>query len=174
MLLCTDTMYLPERCITSSLTGFNKGVIISQRGEQYAPDTRCTLHLRVRSSARAIRFTFEHIDLPEVRPGHCEDYVEFYTPAPNAESTSDFEDSVVAGPFCGQTVPRDFFSNGTSALVRFTTNSIRQRTGFRFRFERISYSVDLCAGSGSSRDCNDVTVIHGVEVGGCRPLSFRV
>jgi len=164
-------MYLPERCTTSSLTGFNKGVIISQRGELYAPDTRCTLHLRVRSSARAIRFTFEHMDLPEVRPGHCEDYVEFYTPSPNAEPISDFEDSV-AGPFCGQTLPQDFFSNGTSALVRFTTNSIRQRTGFRFRFERVSYSVDLCAGSGSSRDCSDATVIHGVEVGRCRSHSM--
>jgi len=146
-----DTMYLPERCTTSSLTGFNKGVIISQRGERYAPDIRCTLHLRVRSSARAIRFTFEHMDLPEIRPGHCEDYVEFYTPSPDTDAL----DYIVGGPFCGQALPDDFFSNGTSVLVRFTSNSIRQRSGFRFRFERISYSVDLCTGSGSSRDCSD-------------------
>jgi len=116
-----DTMYLPEHCTTSSLTGFNKGVIISQRGDRYAPDTRCTLHLRVRSSARAIRFTFEHMDLPEVRPGHCEDYVEFYTPSPDTDPDSvDNESSSVAGPFCGRTLPQDFFSNGTSVLVRFT------------------------------------------------------
>jgi len=154
----SDTMYLPERCTTSSLTGFNKGIIISQRGAEYAPDIRCTLHLRVRSSARAIRFTFEHMDLPEVRPGHCEDYVQFYAPSPDV---SDSED-IVAGPFCGRTLPQDFFSNGTSALVRFTSNSIRQRSGFRFRFERISYSVDL---GSSSRDCSDGTVQHGVEIG---------
>jgi len=167
MCVVADTMYLPERCITSSLTGFNKGVIISQRGQKYAPDTRCTLHLRVRSSARAIRFTFEHMDLPEVRPGHCEDYVEFYTPAPDGEFISDAVDSV-AGPFCGRTLPEDFFSNGTSVLVRFTSNGLRERSGFRFRFERISYSVDLCTGSGSSRDCSEVVVHRVAELGRCR------
>jgi len=147
-------MYLPESCTTSSLTGFNKGVIISQRGDKYAPDTRCTLHLRVRSSARAIRFTFEHMDLPEVRPGHCEDYLEFYTPSPDTNSASD--SSIVAGPFCGRRLPPDFFSNGTGVLMRFTSNSIRERSGFRFRFERISYSVDLCAGT----DCSDEGHVH--------------
>lgn len=151
-------MYLPERCTTSSLTGFNKGVIISQRGEKYAPDTRCTLNLRVRSSARAIRFTFEHMDLPEVRSGHCEDYVQFYTPSPDTDVVSDAESSV-AGPFCGRTLPHDFYSNGTSVLVRFTSNSNRERSGFRFRFERVSYSVDLCTGSG----CSDVSVHRVAE-----------
>ena len=154
-------MYLPERCTTSSLTGFNKGVIISQRGSKYAPDTRCTLHLRVRSSARAIRFTFEHLDLPELRPGHCEDYVEFHTPPPDTNSVSDAEDSV-AGPFCGRTLPADFYSNGTIVLVRFTSNSIRERSGFRFRFERVSYSVELYAGN----DFSDAVVQHGVEIQG--------
>lgn len=155
-------MYLPERCTTSSLTGFNKGVVISQRGERYAPDTDCTLHLRVRSSARAIRFTFEHMDLPEVRPGHCEDYVQFYTPSPDPDVASDVVDNV-AGPLCGRTLPRDFFSNGTSVFMRFATNSKRERSGFRFRFERISYSVDLCAGRGSSAYCNDVSIHHVSE-----------
>ena len=166
-----DTMYLPERCTTSSLTGFNRGVVISQRGERYLPDTDCTLHLRVRSSARAIRFTFEHMDLPEVRPGLCEDYVEFRTPSPDAEA-----DDSVAGKFCGRTIPQDFFSNGTSVLVRFTSNSIRERSGFRFRFERISYAVDLCAGRGSSPDCIDVTGHHVFEhltdAGRCRITSY--
>ena len=172
---------MPERCTTSSLTGFNKGVIISQRGDKYAPDTRCTLHLRVRSSARAIRFTFEHMDLPELRPGLCEDYVEFYTPDPDsvensaASSTEAVEatDSNVAGPFCGQTLPRDFFSNGTSVLVRFTSNSIRELSGFRFRFERISYSVDLCAGS-ASHDCSDVKADHPVNAGRWRFTSHSM
>lgn len=155
-------MYLPERCTTSSLTGFNKGVIISQRGGRYAPDTRCTLHLRVRSSARAIRITFEHLDLPEVRPGHCEDSVQFYTPAPDSGTPSADAgmESPVAGPFCGRTVPSDFFSNGTGVLVRFTSNNIREGSGFRFRFERVSYSVDLCTGP----DCSDAAVQNGVEL----------
>jgi len=158
-------MYLPERCTTSSLTGFNKGVVISQRGAKYAPDTRCTLNLRVRSSARAIRFSFEHMDLPEIRPGLCEDSVEFHTPAPDAPEYTESEDSQetvnsnsnkVIGPFCGRTLPEDFFSNGTSVVVRFTTNKFREGSGFRFRFERISYSVDLC----SDKGCNDVSAHH--------------
>jgi len=152
-------MYLPERCTTSSLTGFNKGVIISQRGSKYAADTHCTLHLRVRSSARAIRFTFEHMDLPEVRPGHCEDYLEFHNPPPDVNSVSTTEDSV-AGPFCGRRLPGDFYSNGTSVLVTFTSNSKREWSGFRFRFERISYSVDLYTGN----DFSDVIIQQAVDI----------
>jgi len=164
-----DTMYLPERCSTSSLTGFNKGVIISQRGSKYAPDTRCTLHLRVRSSARAIRFTFEHMDLPELRPGHCEDYLEFRTPPPDGSSGSSLDDSV-AGPFCGRTLPGDFYSNGTGVLVTFTSNGIRQRSGFRFRFERISYAVELYAGN----ELGDVIGQHGVDVSAHSGVTFSL
>ena len=108
------------------------------------------------------------MDLPEVRPGRCEDYLEFRTPPPDAAARSAAADAPdaddgsaggVAGPFCGRTLPADFYSNGTGVLVTFTSNSIRERSGFRFRFERISYSVDLYAGN----EFGDVIGQHGGE-----------
>jgi hypothetical protein len=126
----------------------------------------------VRSAARAIRFTFEHMDLPDTTPGgQCEDYVEFYSSfvsvLPGGKSESEqqqqqHELQIIAGPFCGRTLPPDFVSNGTTVIVRFTTNQSRERSGFRFRFERIAARSGAVAdlSSGVAGSGSDVTSLQ--------------
>lgn len=58
-------MYFPDNCVTTSVSGFNEGLIVSQKGDKYEPNVACTMFLSVRGADPVINFHFEHIDLVE-------------------------------------------------------------------------------------------------------------
>lgn len=58
-------MYFPDNCITTSVNGFNEGVIVSQKGDKYEPNVACTMFLSIRGLDPLIKIHFEHIDLVE-------------------------------------------------------------------------------------------------------------
>jgi CUB domain len=130
-------MYFPEECVSTSVSGFNEGLIVSQRGYKYLPNTACTMYLSVRATSKSIRFIFEHMDLPESNPGDCEDYIQFYASDNDGWTT-------IGQRICGYAPPEDLVSHVTNVSVVFTSDGFRERTGFRFRF-RLERPTEVCA-----------------------------
>ena len=136
-------MYFPDNCVATSVSGFNEGLIISQRGATYLPNIACTMYLSIRTrSMTSVRFTFDYVDLQESEPGNCEDYIQFYVADQSARSGGQW--TAIGGPICGQTLPSEIVSNASDVSVVFSTDGSRQRTGFRFRFERIDWPTEVC------------------------------
>jgi hypothetical protein len=131
-------MYFPDECVSTFVNGFNEGLVVSQRGNRYLPNTACTMYFSVRAASKHIRFIFEHMDLPETSPGDCEDYIQFYV-SDNGEGWT-----AIGQRLCGYAPPDDIVSHDTNVSVVFTSNAFRERSGFRFYFQ-LEQTTQVCA-----------------------------
>jgi len=124
---------LPDGTHNLQVQGFSQGIISSQVGDRYSPNTNCRLRLSV-NSASWIRFTFEHLDLPPPgATGSCSDSVQLFC------VVDDNNNLAVSQPLCGSVVPtREFVANCSTALIVFQADAYQQSTGFKVFFERIT------------------------------------
>ena len=144
----TAVFHMPtDNCDITQLVGVYNVEISSHEEattKAYRSNYDCSLHLSV-SSSHLVNVTFTHFDLQPPVDGVCVDYVQFFLGRGHEIPLTE--------PLCGPITPRTIVSNTSDVTMRFRSDALLERTGFKFHYSRVklahAQSLGIIADLGS-------------------------